>query len=796
MATNTLPKTGYKSVGVKKQDLKNNPAPAGMQNVLQKDGTYKAFQTPTGTNPAPQTPAPAPQPTFEGGVKYKATGTKGVYTTPSGEYVDAGGNPVAAPTPYQPTAKDLANSDFVNTMDTANEFGIPTEGIPTSLDEWAKMQMESQRKQEEALKKQQGMQEGLDTAATSRTRNQGEMAIEGTNAALAQGREGVMGSSAPIVANEFSQRTKQVIEEANTRLQMANDARTQALADLKTAQQDQNWALAEQIKSRIAGAESQIRQEEVALMDAENQASKTALDWTKYGTDAAAQQAETARQNLTTFSTLVETGAELTPQGLKSLSTQLGLDFETAFDFYEGAKAIREEKGLSNEDKQVRIDQLKQDLQDQQAGLNIAEVKKLSIIEDMYKSGASQEEISRAKDAFGLTDDQDPIYQLELEIKRADAKIKTAEANGQLISPLDQLDYASKVAELMEKTGGTGSYKPTNSKYGVTATANGIVVDVATGSRPGRGQCGEFVNDVLGIGVGDKLSDKTKFIDKSIIVPSAGMAFVSPKGYDLGGGVNSGHIGIVESVNPDGTFNTVEANENGDEKITRRQNVPVTEVVGFIRPPKAEFIGNVGAGTYSETQKRVLDSLAGVEAKDIDTTTLKVLEEAGLTSTDLLSYETESRALPPAKQEEIQNVLDGISKLKEMDKGAAVGASLQKVLPWVNSEDGFIAGTDAANFKAQFDKFRDNLVLPSLDKLKGAMSDKDIQFLRNAATALNLDMSEAQFMEELNNLESKYKEVLGRTPSAAEIDFDEVSNYIQQYGSEEAETANKYGLTY
>lgn len=35
------------------------------------------------------------------------------------------------------------------------------------------------------------------------------------------------------------------------------------------------------------------------------------------------------------------------------------------------------------------------------------------------------------------------------------------------------------------------------------------------------------------------------------------------------------------------------------------------------------------------------------------------------------------------------------------------------------------------------------------------MSDKDIQFLRNSATSLNIGMSEAEFKNELNRIKNK-----------------------------------------
>ena len=104
-----------------------------------------------------------------------------------------------------------------------------------------------------------------------------------------------------------------------------------------------------------------------------------------------------------------------------------------------------------------------------------------------------------------------------------------------------------------------------------------------------------------------------------------------------------------------------------------------------------------------------------------------------------------------------KDILDGIDTLLD-HKGLnnAVWFGLQKMLQWGDQwEKGFIWGTEAENFRNQFNSFRDNMVLPNLWKLKWPMSDKDIQFLRNSATSLNIGMSEAEFKNELNRIKNK-----------------------------------------
>lgn len=101
----------------------------------------------------------------------------------------------------------------------------------------------------------------------------------------------------------------------------------------------------------------------------------------------------------------------------------------------------------------------------------------------------------------------------------------------------------------------------------------------------------------------------------------------------------------------------------------------------------------------------------------------------------------------------------------------AVWFSLQKAIPFVEWP---LPWTAAADFVAQFNSFRDNLALANIDKLKGAMSDKDLEFLRNTATALNLSMSEDEFKRNLKALKSKYLQIVSGTTQQ------DISNKIQQ----------------
>lgn len=536
--------------------------------------------------------------------------TTGKYYDKFGTEVDTAGRPIPQPVegPSTATHFDQYGNPLPDEVQTQREqlAGLGEELFPgektvySSLEEELKAMTEAQKREKEQMAADISLQNRLEQEQLAESKMQGERSIAGVEATFAQGREGVISATAPMIASDFRKITTQKIDSAIAQVDNARQRRDALMKQLEEAQREGRAARVIEISNEISAAQAAEAQAQADLLDAQVAASE----------ESRAMQGE-VRANLEAFQSIVGTGAELGMDSLMQFSQMLNLPLESVYEYYSGSQLIRDDKTLTLEEKKIALMDKAQQLDRQLRGITNAELEKVDYIENLYRSGASQEEITRTKRILGIKDEDDPVYQLDLQIKQAEARIKEAEANGELISPLDQLDLAKKYAELADKTGGTGVYVPSNSKYQAQAIGNSLVINVTDGQKLARGQCGEFVNDVLGIGVGDTLADKARFIDKSIVIPSAGMAFVTSRGYDLGGGVNSGHIGIVESVNADGTFNTVESNYNGDEKITRRQNVPITEVVGFIRPKKADLIGGVGGegSIISTLDEKVIDNV-------------------------------------------------------------------------------------------------------------------------------------------------------------------------------------------
>lgn len=490
------------------------------------------------------------------------------------------------PAPSEPsrTVEQRAESlfqreQFDRPQETATKLGLNKNDISSTLEEEVTRILDAQKRELGLAENQVSVADQLDEETVRKAKLASAGAKAGVTANLSGGREGPQSAGNPLVRDKFIQETQRNLDSLIQQKTLAREERQNALTNLKEAQRQGREDLVKQYQAQVDNLKLDIAEIDTNLLNAQEKQTRLALDIQ-----------DAARVNLETFTDIVGNGTTMTVDGIKSFANKLDIPFEIAFDYYNGAEQIRADKTLSLEEKQVALAENQIDFERKKAGRDDEKVRRLDYIDSLYQSGAPQQEIDRAMDAFGFTTNR--VMEAETRLKEAEARLKEAEANGEIISPKEQLEYASMYQEYREQIGDTGAYLPTESKYKVAATEDGIQVQVKEGQKLKRGQCGAFANDVLGISVGDTLASKMKFVDESVVVPSPGMGFVTTRGYDLGPGKgNSGHIGVVESVNPDGTFNTVESNYNGDQKISRRKNVPISEVAGFIRPQKAEFTG-------------------------------------------------------------------------------------------------------------------------------------------------------------------------------------------------------------
>ena len=177
---------------------------------------------------------------------------------------------------------------------------------------------------------------------------------------------------------------------------------------------------------------------------------------------------------------------------------------------------------------------------------------------------------------------------------------------------------------------------PKASKYGMALATDGSVVfnlekkDSNTfKSLPGRSQCGEFVNDALGLSGDHKMKDS--FADKQALItsstPQVGGAFVQKL---TGAYAKYGHTGVVTKVYPDGSFDFMDANRDGKDDGTIRS--------GHMTAEEAKNRGVVGytdGYKYTKTQDKPTDSQRkDTEQKDIIQSTYAFFDDKNVKGKD------------------------------------------------------------------------------------------------------------------------------------------------------------------
>lgn len=114
--------------------------------------------------------------------------------------------------------------------------------------------------------------------------------------------------------------------------------------------------------------------------------------------------------------------------------------------------------------------------------------------------------------------------------------------------------------------------------------------------------------------------------------------------------------------------------------------------------------------------------------------------------------------LPPTtRQKTDANVIvNKVDDILSWDWTDAVWTLKSRVFTW--------AWTDRKVTELKVNALKDLLAMANLDKIKWAMSDKDIEFLRNTATYLSTDLSEIEFEKTLKQIRDKYAWISTGTP--------------------------------
>lgn len=326
----------------------------------------------------------------------------------------------------------------------------------------------------------------------------------------------------------------------------------------------------------------------------------------QYGTEQQKQQT----QALDNVMTLASQGALTVPMAI-SMAKQYNLPLD-------GIMGVVQASQIAGAGKQVALAQAQQNLSDQVNHMTSAAAQNAARLADMYKAGVDPQIIAAFKEAAGITDYNDPLTKMKLQQAQAELYIKQKEANGIPVSIDDKLKYLEYSQKLQELSGGAQAYVPTKPIAGLNVSfdENGLNVSAPLDAQgnPVKFQCAEFVNRLYGMSSGasggagttwqskvDAINNNGGILAKDIIDPvnqiKPGMMFALRIGDP-----NVGHYGVVKSVAPDGTIQTIEANAHNDGKITNEiRNINSVGMYGFAPPPKnVQIVGGKGVVSKAE----------------------------------------------------------------------------------------------------------------------------------------------------------------------------------------------------
>lgn len=233
-------------------------------------------------------------------------------------------------------------------------------------------------------------------------------------------------------------------------------------------------------------------------------------------------------------------------------------------------------------------------------------------------------------------------------------------------------------------------------------------------------ECGAWVNDVTGLGVGNTFDSKMAVTDSSITADTAqiGDVFVQPYG-------TTGHIGIINGksiVNGEVVFTVSESNwsknAEGYGLITHTRQMKASEISGYARPGFNNPVYNFGSDST--------EGLTFGEEPTAEEATQEVEAQAQQTS-DILSLIENLRS----NQDVLANAVGPVSSRLPTLRG------------------------DTADFETRFNNLVALLTVDNLALLKGPMSDKDIEFIKQASSGLSTSMSEKGFNERLLEIYSR-----------------------------------------
>jgi len=432
--------------------------------------------------------------------------------------------------------KEQSAKDYANGVTQTDELAKYT-----TYDEYRSAQSQYQQ---DLISQEQGNVDAANAIEDTEfniNKKKSESAVEGVKASMAQGRENVMGSSKPLVAQGFEQRTQEAMGASLARLTLAQDQRDQAMAAMKKAAEQGDTAASEAYAGQIEAAKEQILKEELQQASLAQSAADTAASWAK----VTQTKTETLQSS---FEAMGERAADLKPFELASMADEAGLTIGQVTAMQQTAVLTDELERLTT---QGNIDKNAKDIQQTQALID----KYAAELPTVGKTAQIQE----WEFYSSLSDTDQEKFK---ELKRANPNFQYQEMDdGRWLQTDPTGKTPPKVVYTPEGEGeGEGFRGAWGTVNDALSVPDGIPIDPTTGEpaidswngKTGSIQCAQFVNRYTGLTMGDDYDSKINAIQSiSVDSPQVGDIFVSPYGD------NVGHAGFIIGVSADGKTVTV-----------------------------------------------------------------------------------------------------------------------------------------------------------------------------------------------------------------------------------------------
>ena len=635
-------------------------------------------------------------------------------------------------------ALDLLDyQEYIAPQDLATELDLGDLG-PGSLEEMVGMFKEKQEKELAFLEKQQAIQEKIEQGEFSQMQTQGAAQVAAMQAGLAPGREGFIAGTAPSAISEFDKLVGQKIDLAAGRLELAKNNRVKLLQDLKDAQMEGKKDLVKSIQSRIAAAELEIDRASTEKMAAQAQAVDAAMAATdNFMSIFESMGSAVANLSIPQLSAMIENTTLTMPAAL-TLQKAVQLEAEAA-----------EAKTQAEADyKLAQADKLRKETE--QIGV-------------LQPTAAMQE--------FEFLQDLSPAEQqsfMELKRQKPNLQFMTLD-DGSVISIDPQSGQTNKIFTPPQSPSGipVGDFNNTGDLPAVqtkTTSAFGDGVVTAYGSYTAGGE--EIWRHGLDFRMGERGSEGPVVMpfDFEVIRIAEDGGFgqqVRVRNVADGREMWISHLSAYGDIEEGQTYGagTVIGNQgttDGGTGVSSGQHLDITMPKadgGYYTPQQvASYIG-VGQQVDPSQRQYSLDQLVTLRNlykttlgsdKKITGPVIDSLKDAGLTSFDLTSFDPDKAPLPQMEVDELTRSVTELQSLLDHDGfSGGIGMSISKI-PF--AKVGLFPG-DTQNFLTEFKNYKAKIILPLLDKLKGAMSDKDLAFLESASTELDTSLTEERFRE-------------------------------------------------